>query len=239
MPPRTRAVILLSGGIDSTTTLAIARQRKVRVHALSIDYGQRHRCELEAAARVAACHDVEEHRVLEIDTSLFHGTALTGSLPVPRDRSDDDIKSGIPATYVPARNTVFLSLALAWAESLGAGSIHIGVTAVDYSGYPDCRPEYIEAFSRMAALATRTGVEGSPVTIETPLITLGKGEIIQLGMSAGADFALTSSCYDPGPGGTPCLHCDSCRIRARGFEDAGIPDPLLGVPAAGDTALEH
>lgn len=212
--------------MDSTTLLAVARQEGFGVHALSFRYGQRHSVELEAAQRVARSLGVEDHITVDIDLRQFGGSALTADLPVPRDRSAGAIGTEIPVTYVPARNTIFLSFALAWAEVLGANDIFIGVNALDYSGYPDCRPEYIAAFEAMANLATRAGVEGERRTrIRTPLIALTKAEIIDLGISLGVDYALTASCYDPTPEGLACGHCDACAIRRRGFAQAGVPDP--------------
>jgi len=225
-PTARRAVLLLSGGLDSTTLLALARNEGQAVHALTFRYGQRHRAEIAAAERVARTLGVAEHVVADIDLRLFGGSALTSSIAVPKDRDLDTPEVGIPITYVPARNTIFLSFALAWAEVLEAGDIFIGVNAVDYSGYPDCRPEYIAAFERMANLATRAGVEGTrPVTLRTPLINLSKREIITLGLSLGVDYAVTTSCYDPTPDGAACGHCDACLLRMRGFAEAGIPDP--------------
>jgi 7-cyano-7-deazaguanine synthase len=221
-----KAVVLLSGGLDSATVAAIAKADGFALYALTIAYGQRHAVEIDAARRVAAALRVARHIELQIDLAAFGGSALTGSGPVPKDR--DAGEAGIPATYVPARNTVFLSLALAWAEALGAFDIFIGVNAVDYSGYPDCRPEFIAAFERTAALATRAGVEGERFRIHTPLIALTKGEIIRRGLALGVDYGLTSSCYDPGPAGEPCGRCDSCVLRARGFGEAGARDPLTG-----------
>jgi 7-cyano-7-deazaguanine synthase len=221
---RRKAVVLLSGGLDSATAAAMAQADGFELYALTIAYGQRHAVELEAARKVAAALGVARHVELRMDLSAFGGSSLTGSGQVPKDRDVD--AGGIPSTYVPARNTVFLSLALAWAEALGAVDIYIGVNAVDYSGYPDCRPEFIAAFERTAGLATKAGVEGARFTIHTPLISLTKAEIITRGLSLGVDYGLTSSCYDPGPAGEPCLRCDSCRIRARGFAEAGARDPL-------------
>jgi 7-cyano-7-deazaguanine synthase len=222
------AVVLLSGGLDSSTCLAVARAEGFEPHALTVEYGQRHAREVEAARRVAEAFGVEHHVTLELDPGIFRGSALTGDGAVPQDRDEAAMGEGIPSTYVPARNTVFLSLALAWAETLECGDIFIGVNAVDYSGYPDCRPDYIEAFTRMANLATRAAVEGRiRVQIHAPLLCLTKAEIIQKGVSLGVDYGLTWSCYDPTPRGTPCTRCDSCRLRARGFEDAGVQDPLL------------
>ena len=220
------AVLLLSGGLDSTTLLAIARSEGRKVHALTFRYGQRHRGEIEAARRVAEAFGVAAHVVADIDLRLFGGSALTADVDVPKDRSAADLGSGIPVTYVPARNTIFLSFALAWAEVLGAAEIFIGVNALDYSGYPDCRPEYIAAFERMANLATRAGVEGTrPVRIRTPLIDLTKARIIQQGLALGVDYAATTSCYDPAEDGAACGHCDACQLRRRGFAEAGVPDP--------------
>lgn len=225
-PETPRAVLLLSGGLDSTTLLALARRDDFEVHALTFRYGQRHGAEVAAAQRVAAAFDVAEHVVADIDLRMFGGSALTSNLAVPKDRAIDELSEGIPVTYVPARNTIFLSFALAWAEVLGAGDIFIGVNALDYSGYPDCRPEFIAAFERMANLATRAGVEGTrPVTVRTPLMRLTKREIIELGTSLGVDYASTTSCYDPGADDGACGHCDACQLRRRGFAEAGVPDP--------------
>lgn len=196
---------------------------------LAFRYGQRHTVELEAAARVSKELGAIEHRVLDIDLSAFGGSSLTGSGEIPKGRSEEEIGGGIPSTYVPARNTVFLSLGLAWAEVLGASRIYIGVNAIDYSGYPDCRPEFVQAFEKMANLATRMGVEGNPLEIVAPLQKLSKSEIVQLGSSLGVDYSLTRSCYDPRPDGAPCLGCDSCRLRLAGFRQAGLEDPLLGL----------
>lgn len=221
-----KAVVLVSGGLDSATTLALAQEQGYACYALSFDYGQRHRCELEAASKVAAVAGVVEHKVITLDLDNIGGSALTDSaIAVPHQPTE-----GIPVTYVPARNTVFLALALGWAEVLGAEAIFIGVNAVDYSGYPDCRPEFIEAFAKMARLATRAGVEGKPIHIDTPLIHLSKAEIIQQGMRLGVDYANTISCYDPDAQGRACGQCDSCRLRAAGFKDAGVPDPTRYQP---------
>lgn len=218
-----RAVCLLSGGLDSATCLAYARREGFECYALSFDYKQRHRVELEAAARVAASLGAAKHLTVPIDLRLFGGSALTGEIDVPKT----GIGEGIPVTYVPARNTIFLALALAWSEVLGAADIFIGVNAIDYSGYPDCRPEFIAAFERMADLATKAGVEGrTRMQIHTPLIQLSKSEIIQLGKELGVDFGLTHSCYDPDERGRPCGLCDSCRLRLKGFAEAGWKDPL-------------
>ncbi len=219
--------MLLSGGLDSTTTLAIAKARGFAPYALTFRYGQRHAVEIEAARRVAARLGVAEHVVVDIDLGRFGGSALTADIEVPKDRSADDMAHGIPVTYVPARNTIFLSFALAWAEVLGTGDIFIGVNVLDASGYPDCRPEYIEAFQRMANLATKAGVEGGQrLTIHTPLIEMTKAEIVKTGLELGVDYALTTSCYDPAPDGTPCGRCDACRLRLKGFAEAGATDPL-------------
>jgi len=221
------AVVLLSGGLDSYTAAAVAKRDGFRLFALSINYGQRHAQELEAARAVAASLGVERHLELALDLSRIGGSALTStSIEVPKDQPIDP--AVIPTTYVPARNTIFLSLALGWAEVLGASDIFIGVNAVDYSGYPDCRPEFIRAFEQLARLATRAGVEGRPLAIHTPLITLSKAAIVRLGLSLGLDYGLTHSCYDPGPNGRACGRCDSCRLRAAGFAEAGAPDPLIG-----------
>lgn len=221
------AVVLLSGGLDSTTMLAIARSEGFAPHAMTFRYGQRHAHEIEAARRVAAHYDVADHVVVDIDLRTFGGSALTADLAVPKDRAEDAMAEGIPITYVPARNTIFLSFALAWAEVLGAGDIFIGVNALDYSGYPDCRPEYVAAYERMANLATRGGVEGTnPIRIQAPLLHLTKGQIIKRGLALGVDYALTTSCYDPDPDGRSCGHCDACLLRLRGFAEAGEKDPV-------------
>ncbi|MCU0694856.1 MAG: 7-cyano-7-deazaguanine synthase QueC [Polyangiaceae bacterium] len=228
MTTKRNAVCLLSGGLDSTTALAIAQSEGFDVYAMSFRYGQRHKVELEYAARVAAAAGVKHHVIVDIDLRQFGGSALTSDIDVPKSRALSEMSHGIPVTYVPARNTVFLSFALAWAETLGAQDIYIGVNALDYSGYPDCRPEYIEAYEKMANLATRAGVEGTQrLRIHTPLIELTKAEIIRRGLALGVDFSLTSSCYDPAPIGAPCGACDSCLLRAKGFAEAGVPDPLL------------
>lgn len=222
---RGKAVLLLSGGLDSTTLLALARSEGYAIHALSFRYGQRHAAELAAARKIAARYEVVQHVVTDIDLRIFGGSALTSDIEVPKDRVVDE---AIPVTYVPARNTIFLSFALAWAEVLGASDIFIGVNALDYSGYPDCRPEFIAAFQEMARLATRAGVEGgaAPVTIRTPLIELSKKEIIELGLSLGVDYSMTTSCYDPTDDGEACGHCDACQLRLKGFEEAGATDPV-------------
>ena len=219
------AVVLLSGGIDSSTTLALARRDGFDCHAISFDYGQRHRCELEAARSVAAAQGVADHRVVSIDLRVFGGSALTGDVDVPKDRPPEAVAQGIPVTYVPARNTIFLSFALGWAEVLGAADLFIGVNAIDYSGYPDCRPEYLHAFEAMANLGTKMGVEGRRIAVHAPLVELTKVQIIRLGLELGVDYALTYSCYDPDGQGRPCGRCDSCRLRARGFREAGVADP--------------
>lgn len=228
---RSKAVLLLSGGLDSTTLLALARSEGYAIHALSFSYGQRHSAELAAARKIAAHYGVVQHVVTDIDLRVFGGSALTADIEVPKDRVVDE---AIPVTYVPARNTIFLSFALAWAEVLGASAIFIGVNALDYSGYPDCRPEFIAAFQEMARLATRVGVEGgaAPVTIRTPLIELSKKEIIQLGLSLGVDYSMTTSCYDPTDDGEACGHCDACQLRLKGFEEAGAADPVRYVAGA-------
>jgi len=222
-----RAVVLLSGGLDSATVLAIARSEGYELYALSFSYGQRHVIELEAARRVAAAIGVSDHRIAAIDLRVFGGSALTADIAVPKGRGTDEMAHGIPITYVPARNTIFLSFALAWAEVLGSSDIFIGVNALDYSGYPDCRPEFIAAFEKMANLATKAGVEGrQALQIHTPLIALTKAQIIRRGLDLGVDYGLTSSCYDPSPTGQPCGQCDSCLLRQKGFRENGIDDPL-------------
>ncbi len=229
--PAPRAVVLLSGGLDSTTALATAQAEGFQCHALSFDYGQRHGRELDSARRVAAALGAKEHLVLRLDLRAIGGSALTADIPVPKGRSHEAMSAGIPVTYVPARNTIFLSHALAWAEVLESQDIFIGVNALDYSGYPDCRPEYIEAFQRMANLATRAGVEGrSRLTIHTPLIHLTKAQIVQRGVELGVDFGLTWSCYEPRPDGRACGACDSCLLRQKGFAEAGVRDPVLTAP---------
>ena len=220
-----RAVVLLSGGLDSYTAAAIAQSEGFALYAMTIAYGQRHVQEIEAARKVAAALGVTRHLEMALDLRGIGGSALTSEMPVPHDR--DLSATDIPATYVPARNTIFLSLALAWAETLGADDVFIGVNALDYSGYPDCRPEFIRAFESMARLATRAGVEGAQFRIHTPLIALTKADIIRRGLALGLDYALTHSCYDPDIHGRPCGRCDSCVLRAKGFAEAGVPDPLL------------
>ena len=220
------AVVLLSGGLDSYTAAATAKVEGFQLYALTVRYGQRHVREIEAARNVAAALGVERHIELDVDLSAFGGSALTADIPVPKDRQISS--ADIPPTYVPARNTVFLALALGWAEVLGAGDIFIGVNALDYSGYPDCRPEYIAAFERLASLATATGVQGGSFRIHAPLQMLSKADIIRKGQALDLDYGLTHSCYDPAPDGRPCGHCDSCVLRAAGFAEAGVADPLVG-----------
>ena len=228
-----RAIVLLSGGLDSATALAVAKREGYELYALSFSYGQRHVWELNAAKQVAASIGVAEHRTLPIDLRAFGGSALTADIAVPKGRTTQEMSGSIPITYVPARNTIFLAFALAWAEVLGASDIFLGVNALDYSGYPDCRPEYIAAFEKMANLATKAGVEGGQsLKIHTPLIALTKAEIIRLGRGLGVDYSLTSSCYDPSPVGVPCGQCDSCLLRQKGFRENGIEDPLLKKLAA-------
>jgi 7-cyano-7-deazaguanine synthase len=222
------AICLLSGGLDSSACLGVAKREGFDCYALSFDYGQRHRIELESAARVARHFGVKEHRVVRIDLRAFGASALTADIDVPKQRTSAEMEHGIPITYVPARNTIFLSYAMAWAEVLECSDVFIGVNAIDYSGYPDCRPEFIRAFESMANLATKAGVEGrTHLRIHTPLATLNKAGIVRLGAEVGLDFALTHSCYDPKEGGRPCRECDSCLLRRKGFEEAGLPDPLL------------
>ncbi|MBA3319241.1 MAG: 7-cyano-7-deazaguanine synthase QueC [Gemmatimonadales bacterium] len=224
-PPK--AVVLLSGGMDSATAAALALDQGFEVCALSFRYGQRHATELDAARRVAKRLGVRRHVVLDIDLRAFGGSALTSDLEVPKDTPMDRIGAAIPVTYVPGRNTIFLSFALAWAETLGASDVFLGANALDYSGYPDCRPEYIEAFERMANLATRAGLEGRRLRIQTPLINLSKAEIVKLGHRLGVEYALTWSCYDPTPEGTPCGRCEACILRRKGFMEAGVDDPAM------------
>ena len=227
---RSNAVVLLSGGLDSTTVLAVAKSEGFAVHALTFRYGQRHSSEIDAAKAVARKAGVARHQIVDIDLAVFGGSALTADIPVPKDRDLDPSAQGaseIPVTYVPARNTIFLSYALALAEVIGASNIFIGVNALDYSGYPDCRPEYIEAFEQMANLATRAGVEGATkLKVRTPLIALTKAEIIKLGASLGVDYSRTTSCYDPGANGEACGRCDACQLRLKGFKEAGLEDPI-------------
>ena len=230
-PVSAPAVVLLSGGLDSFTAAAIAQAEGVTLHALTVRYGQVHACEMEAARRVARALGVVEHLELDVDLAAMGGSSLTGGGAVPKDRPLD--ADSIPSTYVPARNTVLLSLALAWAEAIEAREIVIGVNALDYSGYPDCRPEYLEAFEHLAALATRAGVEGARFRVRRPLIAMTKADIIRRGSALGLDYGLTHSCYDPRPGGRPCTRCDSCRLRARGFAEAGVRDPLVADTEGG------
>ena len=221
-----RAVVLLSGGLDSTTLLAHALRDGFEAYAMTFRYGQRHASEIDAARRIAARYEVRDHIIVDVDLRTFGGSALTSDIEVPKDRDVYGMGNGIPITYVPARNTIFLSFALAWAEVLAAGDIFIGVNALDYSGYPDCRPEYIAAFERMANLATRGGVERTnEIHIRTPLIDLTKAQIIQQGLALGVDYSLTQSCYDPDPTGAACGHCDACQLRLKGFSEAGVIDP--------------
>jgi 7-cyano-7-deazaguanine synthase len=228
--PPTPAVVLLSGGLDSATAAAIARHEGYAIYALSVDYGQRHRFELDAARRVAHALGAKRHVVLAADLAQFGGSALTAAIDVPKDRPADEMAHGIPITYVPARNTVLLSLALAYAESIGAADIFLGVNAIDYSGYPDCRPEFIAAFAAMANLATKASVEGRlSYKIHAPLIDWTKAAIIRRGVELGVDYGLTHSCYDPDPTGASCGHCDSCQLRRRGFVEAGVEDPTRYV----------
>src|SRR6266540_6942405 len=229
------AVVLLSGGLDSATALAVARVEGFAPFALSFRYGQRHEVELAAAGRVAAALGVVRHVVADIDLRVFGGSALTADIAVPHHNRVEDLEEGIPVTYVPARNTIFLSYALAWAETLEASDVFIGVNALDYSGYPDCRPEYVHAFEQMANLATKAGVEGRQhLVIHTPLIHLTKAQIIRRGLALGVDYGLTHSCYDPTPAGRPCGACDSCLLRAKGFAEAGVADPALTAAAEPD-----
>ncbi len=228
-----KAVVLLSGGLDSATTLAAARRDGFECHALTVAYGQRHRAELDAARRVAAHLGAASHRIVDAPLGEFGGSALTDDISVPKDRPEAEIESGIPVTYVPARNTVLLALALAYAESIGARDIFVGANAVDYSGYPDCRPEFVEAFERLANLATKAGVEGERFRVHAPLIELTKPEIVRLGLELGVEYSLTLSCYDPSAGGYACGRCDACLIRKRAFESVGIADPALAHIAHG------
>jgi 7-cyano-7-deazaguanine synthase len=225
-----RAVVLLSGGLDSATVLAIVRSEGYVAYALSFSYGQRHEREMAAAEKVAQSLGAVEHRIARIDLRVFGGSALTGDLPIPQARSTEEMAREIPTTYVPARNTIFLSYALAWAEVLGATDIYLGVNAVDYSGYPDCRPEFIRAFEQLATLATRAGIEGACFRIHAPLLSLSKAEIIARGVSLGVDYLLTHSCYDPAGDGRACGVCDSCQLRLKGFQEAGLSDPISYVP---------
>jgi 7-cyano-7-deazaguanine synthase len=232
---RPKAVVLLSGGMDSATTAAIALSRGFDVHALTFRYGQRHAAELEAARRVANALGIRQHVVLDIDLRAFGGSALTGELAVPKDTPMDQIGKRIPPTYVPARNTIFLAFALGWAEVLGASDIFLGANAMDYSGYPDCRPEYFQSFQRMAGLATRAGVEeGRRLTIHTPLIELSKREIIERGLALGVDYGITLTCYDPAPDGAACGRCEACLLRVKGFREAGMEDPAAYQTVSGE-----
>lgn len=226
MPSAKPAVVLLSGGLDSATALAIAQRDGFDCAAISFDYGQRHRQELAAAARVAAAAGVSRHVVVPLDLRPIGGSALTSDVAVPKDRDESAMAGDIPVTYVPARNTVFLAVALGWAETLGAAHLFVGVNAVDYSGYPDCRPAFVEAFERLANVATKAGVEGTRFVVHAPLIRMTKAEIIRTGLALGVDYALTHSCYDPLPDGGPCGRCDSCVLRRKGFAEAGTTDPL-------------
>lgn len=228
--------MLLSGGVDSTTTLALAARQGFELYALTFRYGQRHEAEIDAARRVARAFRVAQHEIVAFDLRRFGGSALTDDIAVPKDRAPRDMAHGIPVTYVPARNTIFLSFALAWAEVLGASDIFLGVNALDYSGYPDCRPEYITAFQALADLATKAGVEGRQrLRIHTPLISLSKKEIIETGLSLGIDYGLTTSCYDPSPAGEACGRCDACLLRLKGFAEAGARDPIRYRATAGVT----
>ena len=239
MPTKDRAIILLSGGLDSATVLHIARERGLELYAISFNYGQRHLVELEAARRLASAAGVVEHKIIRVDPALFQGTALVNrEIEVPRDRDLSEDESGtedeeIPVTYVPARNILFLSHALAMAESYEIGHIFLGINALDYSGYPDCRPDFLEAFERMAALGMKTGVQGNPLKMHAPLIEMTKTQIIQEGLRLGVDYGLTTSCYNPSEKGEPCGHCDSCQLRLKGFAGAGEKDPLVYPPDAG------
>jgi 7-cyano-7-deazaguanine synthase len=223
---KNKAIVLSSGGLDSTTAMAVAREEGYEIYSLSFRYGQRHALELEAAQRVAKALGAKEHLVMDIDLARIGGSALTDDLDVPKARTDEEIKKGIPVTYVPGRNTIFLSYALAWAEVVGASDIFLGVNAIDYSGYPDCRPEYIKAFEHLANLATKAGVEGlTPIRIRAPLMRMTKAEIIGKGVKLGVDYGMTHSCYDPSADGKACGYCDSCLLRKKGFREAGVVDP--------------
>lgn len=222
-----KAVVLLSGGIDSTTTLAVAKDEGFEVYALTIDYGQRHMAEVEAARRVAEAVSVKEHKIIEIDLRAIGGSALTSDMEVPKTENGGRIGRSIPVTYVPGRNTIFLALGVAWAEAIGATDVFIGATAVDYSGYPDCRPEYIKAFQKAAELGTKTGVEGRPIRIRAPFVKTPKREIIRKGIRLGVDYSLTHSCYDPTKDGKACGRCESCLLRRRAFAEAGVEDPAV------------
>jgi 7-cyano-7-deazaguanine synthase len=223
---KNKAIVLSSGGLDSTTAMAVAREEGYEIYSLSFRYGQRHALELEAAQRVAKALGAKEHLVMDIDLARIGGSALTDDLDVPKARTDEEIKKGIPVTYVPGRNTIFLSYALAWAEVVGASDIFLGVNAIDYSGYPDCRPEYIKAFEHLANLATKAGAEGlTPIRIRAPLMRMTKAEIIRKGVKLGVDYGMTHSCYDPSADGKACGYCDSCLLRKKGFREAGVADP--------------
>jgi 7-cyano-7-deazaguanine synthase len=224
-----RAVVLLSGGLDSATCLAWARREGFECHTLAVDYGQRHRVELAAARRVASALGAASHRQIAVDLRAIGGSALTGDLEVPRDRDERAMGADVPVTYVPARNTTLLALALGLAETLGSSDLVAGMNALDYSGYPDCRPEFVRAFEQVARLGTRAGVEGAAFRVHTPLMTLDKAGIVRLGLSLGVDYALTHSCYDPAPGGAACGRCDACLLRRKGFREAGVPDPTIYV----------
>jgi 7-cyano-7-deazaguanine synthase len=219
-------IVLLSGGLDSATTLAIARSQGYETYALSFDYGQRHRRELDAAKKIAKSLGAKKHLIAKIDNQIFGGSALTGDMDVPKSRSEKEIGAGIPVTYVPARNTIFLAHALAWAESIGAGHIFIGANAIDYSGYPDCRPEYMALFETLANIGTKAGVEGARMQIHAPLLKMSKADIVRKAVELNVDLGLTHSCYDPGPDGRACGECDSCRLRLKGFHEAGVRDPI-------------
>lgn len=232
VPPR--AVVLLSGGLDSTTVLALARDEGHDCAALTVRYGQRHEREIESAQRAARRFGARPHAVIDLDLRSVGGSSLTGDAPVPKDRPAHALADGVPSTYVPARNTIFLALALGWAESLDADAIFLGVSGVDYSGYPDCRPAFIEAFERLASLGTRRGVEGRPIRVRAPLLDLSKRETIALGLALGVDYGETTSCYDPAPDGAACGRCDACQLRLRGFAEAGVHDPARYGPGAGE-----
>jgi 7-cyano-7-deazaguanine synthase len=220
------AIVLLSGGLDSATTLATARSQNYEAYALTFDYGQRHKRELDAAKKVAKSLGAKKHLLVKIDNQIFAGSALTGDADVPKSRSDKEIGTGIPVTYVPARNTIFLAHALAWAETISAGHIFIGANAVDYSGYPDCRPEFIALFETLANIGTKAGVEGARLQIHAPLIKMSKADIVRKAVELQVDLSLTHSCYDPSPNGRACGHCDSCQLRQKGFRDAAVKDPI-------------
>jgi 7-cyano-7-deazaguanine synthase len=220
------AIVLLSGGLDSATMLAIARSQDYETYALSFDYGQRHRLELDAAKKIAKSVGAKKHLIVKVDNQVFAGSALTDNVDVPKSRSEKEIGRGIPATYVPARNTIFLAHALAWAETISAGHIFIGANAIDYSGYPDCRPEFIAVFETLANIATKAGVEGARIQIHAPLIKMSKADIVRKAVELDVDLSLTNSCYDPLPDGRACGQCDSCRLRQKGFREAGVKDPI-------------